>query len=59
MEAIKMNFPPTYVLQYVRKWAETDREKRSEAENNMMDDICKLVALAASMMKPTPEKGAK
>lgn len=54
-----MNFPPTYVLQYVRKWSETDREKRSEAENNMMDDICRMVALAASMMKPTPEKGAK
>lgn len=59
MEAIKMNYPPTYVLQYTRKWAETDRDKRTEAENNMLDDICRMVGIAAGIMKPTAENGGK
>ncbi len=52
-----MNYPPTYVLQYTRKWAETDRDKRTEAENNMLDDICRMVGIAAGIMKPTAENG--
>lgn len=56
-----MNFPPTYVQDYVKKWAAEIKkdEKTVEAQKAMADDIVTLVTIAVGVMQPTPEKPNK
>lgn len=58
---VQMNFPPTYVQNYVKKWAEEIKkdEKMVEAQKAMADDIVTLVEIAVGVMQPTPEKPNK
>lgn len=53
-----MNFPPTYVQDYVKKWAAEIKkdEKTVEAQKAMADDIVTLVTIAVGVMQPTPKK---
>ena len=55
---VQMNFPPTYVQDYVKKWAEEIKkdEKMVAAQKAMADDIVTLVTIAVGVMQPTPEK---
>lgn len=58
---VQMNFPPTYVQDYVKKWAAEIKkdEKTVEAQKAMADDIVTLVTIAVGVMQPTPEKPNK
>lgn len=55
---VQMNFPPTYVQDYVKRWAAEIKkdEKMVEAQKAMADDIATLVTIAVGVMQPTPEK---
>lgn len=58
---VQMNFPPTYVQDYVKRWAAEIKkdEKTVEAQKAMADDIVTLVTIAVGVMQPTPEKPNK
>lgn len=58
---VQMNFPPTYVQDYVKRWAAEIKkdEKTVEAQKAMADDIVTLVTIAVGIMQPTPEKPNK
>lgn len=57
-KVVQMNFPPTYVQDYVKKWAAEIKkdEKTVKAQKAMADDIVTLVTIAVGVMQPTPEK---
>lgn len=57
MAIIKMNYPPSAVVQYVKKWAEQNRKAKQNGpqEIAMLDDIVRMVEIAASVMKAEPE----
>lgn len=53
MDRIKMNFPPDYVGEYVKKWLEqAKKEKRPAAELAMISDIATMVGIAKGVMRP-------
>lgn len=60
-KVVQMNFPPTYVQDYVKKWAAEIKkdEKTVKAQKAMADDIVTLVTIAVGVMQPTPEKPNK
>ena len=48
-----MNFPPSYVEGYVKKWQEqAKKENRPAAEQAMIADILTLVGIAKGVMRP-------
>lgn len=53
---VKMNYPPSVVVQYVKNWAEQNRkaEQNGPREIAMLDDIVRMIEIAASCMKPGP-----
>lgn len=60
-KVVQMNFPPTYVQDYVKRWAaEMKKDEKTEAaQKAMADDIVTLVTIAVGVMQPTPEKPNK
>lgn len=56
MDKIKMNFPPSYVENYVKKWQENAKAKDTPpAELAMIEDIVTMVGIARGVMKPQPK----
>ena len=58
---VKMNYPPSVVVQYVKNWAEQNRtaEQNGPREIAMLDDIVRMIEIAASCMKPGPAETGK
>lgn len=51
-----MNFPPSYVENYVKKWQENAKAKDTPpAELAMIEDIVTMVGIARGVMKPQPK----
>lgn len=57
MGIVEMNFPPSVVVQYVKNWAEQNKKAKQNGpkEIAMLDDIVRMVEIAASVMKVEPE----
>lgn len=60
MAIIKMNYPPSAVVQYVKNWAEQNKKAKQNGpkEIAMLDDIVRMVEIAASVMEPEPAEQA-
>lgn len=60
MAIIKMNYPPSAVVQYVKKWAEQNKKAKQNGpqEIAMLDDIVRMIEIAASVMEPKPAEQA-
>lgn len=53
---IELHNTPQFYVEYMKGWvARKKKENSNPAELVVVQDICTLVELAASMMKPTPE----
>lgn len=55
-----MNYPPAYVEEYVKKWAEQSKQAKNNgpAEIAMIDDIVSMIHIARGVMveSPKPQK---
>ena len=53
---IELHNTPQFYVEYTKGWlARKKKEGANPAELVIVQDICTLIGLAASMMKPTPE----
>lgn len=54
---VKMNYPPAYVLEYVKKWAKQSKTAKNNgpAEIAMIDDIVAMVTIAKGVMVESPK----